>query len=105
MVTAAEDFLHSLRGLFVGSLKQMAVEVHGEFDGGVAESLGDLLRVYSFGNQQGGVSVTQIVEPHFGQAGLAEDLLEAVQNVRGVYGRADARGEDELLFLPGGIGQ
>ena len=99
-----EDPLHPLGRFLVGSIEEMAVKIHRQLDGRMAEPLGDLLRMDPLSDQQRGVRMAQIVEAHLGEAGGLQNLLILVQHVRSVDRRARPCGEDQTLFLPGGVG-
>src|ERR1039458_3844929 len=101
----AEDSLHAVRRFLVRSLEQVPVQVHGQLDRCVSKAFGDLFGVNAFGDQKRRVGVPQIVEAHFRYAGMLEDQVKTMQDVRCVDGRAETRGEDQLLLLPGRVGK
>jgi hypothetical protein len=47
--------------------------------------------------------VAQVVKAHSREAGVQQNLMEPVQNVGRVDGRADARRENQFLLLPGRV--
>lgn len=49
--------------------------------------------------------VPQVIKPHPGQTGIAEDLVEPVEHVGRVHWGAPSRREDEILFFPRRAGE
>ncbi len=83
--------------------EDVAVDLEGRDDVGVAEALADHPRVLAHGEEVGGVGVAEAVEGEVRHVGRADDVGEALADAVAVGVDADDGGEDVIRRLRGPI--
>jgi hypothetical protein len=91
---------HGAGRLSVQAREHVAVGVHGDGDGGVAQALADDLGRDASGQRRGRVAVSDVVEPDLGEAGRPGVLLEPSGEALRMDGLAIWPGEHQAGVLP-----
>ena len=96
----SKNQLHFFGGFTLQRWQDVAIRVHRQADLAVAECLHHNAWMYVPDEQQRGACVSQVVKTHRRQAGLVEESMKPMGDVRSIGERASVAGEDQVEIDP-----